>query len=60
MALTILGRRCDGALTVNRLLLVFPWCPMPRATPPILPVDLAQVGRNYHIANRTAWIYLSA
>jgi hypothetical protein len=39
--------------------LVFPWCPLPQATPPILPVDLAQVGRNYHIANRIEWIYLS-
>jgi hypothetical protein len=59
MALAILRRCCDGALTVNRLLLVFPWCPLPQATPPILPVDLAQVGRNYHIANRIEWIYLS-
>jgi len=58
MALAILRWGCDGALTVNHLLSAFPWHPLPQATPPILPVDLAQVGRNYHIANQIEWIYL--
>jgi hypothetical protein len=60
MALAILRWGCGGALTVNHLLLAFPLYPPPQATPPILPVDLAQVGRNYHIANQIGWIYLSA
>jgi len=34
MVLAILRRRRDGALTVNRLLLVYPWCPLPQATHP--------------------------
>ncbi|MGA7366102.1 MAG: hypothetical protein WBX04_13320 [Candidatus Sulfotelmatobacter sp.] len=59
MALAILRWCCDGALTVNRLLLAFPWYPPPQATPPSLPADLAQAGGNYHIANRIEWIYLS-
>jgi hypothetical protein len=59
MALAISRWCCDGALTVNRLLLVFPWYPPPQATPPSLPADLAQVGRNYHIANWIERIYLS-
>jgi hypothetical protein len=60
MALAILGWCCDGALTVNRLLLVFPWRPLPQPTPPSLPSDLTQVRRNYHIANLIEWIYLLA
>jgi hypothetical protein len=60
VAPAILHCCCDGALTVNRLLLVFPWCPLPQATPPSPPADLAQVGRNRHIANRIEWTYLSA
>jgi hypothetical protein len=60
MALVILRLYCDGALTVNCLLLVFPWYPQPQATPPSLPADLAQAGRKYHIANQIEWIYFSA
>jgi hypothetical protein len=59
MALAILRRCYGGALTVNRLLLVFPSYPLPQATPPSLPADLGQAGGNYHIANWIEWIYLS-
>jgi hypothetical protein len=60
MALAILRWYCDGALSVNRLLLVFSWYPPPQATPPSLPADPAEIGRNCHIANRIERIYLSA
>jgi hypothetical protein len=39
--------------------MVSPRSPLPQATPPSLPADLAQLGRSYHIANLIERIYLS-
>jgi len=50
--------RSDAPILVLNIarLVVFLRRFLPQATPPSPPADLAQVRRNYHIANRIEWI----